>query len=102
MTCHVLPPRFASPRRRLRILSCRVRRATEAEMTTELTGSRSKELRDALVSAFPDFPKLTMLVSDELAKSLPEITAPGPMPEVVFTLITWAEAEGRIDDLVAG
>jgi S1-C subfamily serine protease len=59
-----------------------------------------KELFDALKGGFPSYVDLELMVRLGLNERLADIAAPGPVPPVVLALITWAEARGRIVELV--
>ncbi len=66
----------------------------------QLTGKQRKQLQQALVSAFPTHGKLVQMVSFQLDANLDTIAGGQNYLEVVFNLIAWAEAEGRLEDLV--
>jgi hypothetical protein len=66
-----------------------------------LDPARRKQLQQALLSAFPRTGDLTQLVRFGLDQNLEAIVGDGPLGQVVFALIDWAEAEGRLDDLLA-
>jgi hypothetical protein len=71
-------------------------------MSVELKGKQVEALRDALVQAFPTYKQLTALMRFELDENIAAHVAPGPMNEVALELVEWAQAEGRLDDLLAG
>ena len=56
-----------------------------------------ERLHRALLSAFPTIPKLSSLKIDLL---YPESNQPSSLPEQVEALITWAEAEGKLEELI--
>ena len=68
----------------------------------DLKGKQLEALQEALLSAFPSYPALEMLLRFELNARLGNIASPGPLTQVVYAIITWAEAEGRLEELIAG
>jgi Effector-associated domain 1 len=66
-----------------------------------LDPARRKQLQQALLSAFPRAGDLAQLVRFGLDASLEAVVTAGPLTQMVFDLIDWAEAEGRLDDLLA-
>jgi hypothetical protein len=67
-----------------------------------LDGRQKKTLHAALLSAFPRHAALERLVEFQLDAHLAVIAGDGPLGDVVFRLIEWAEAHGRLDALVNG
>jgi hypothetical protein len=68
-----------------------------------LTHDQSKQLREALISAFPKLPQLEMMVEDKLSEKLNCITHSEPNYEfTVKALITWAVAQGKVQELIFG
>ena len=67
-----------------------------------LDGRQKKALHAALLSAFPRQPALERLVEFHLDAHLAAVAGEGPLNDVVFRLIEWAEAHGRVEALVAG
>src|SRR4051812_9594921 len=65
-----------------------------------LTGYQMERLNNALNSAYPSYNQFDMMLQFKVNRSLPNLAAPGPMPEVIFTVIRKAEAGGWTDDLV--
>ena len=65
------------------------------------TGPQLQELRDALISAYPTRPSLEQMVRFKLNENLHTITGDGNLDEIVFNLINWAEARGRLEELVS-
>lgn len=59
-----------------------------------------KELQKALISAFPTKADLKQLVDFKLGENLETIAGGVNLTEVVYSLIEWANAQGRLDDLV--
>ncbi len=66
----------------------------------KLTGPQVKQLRDALLSAFPAYAPLEEMVRIGLNENLSAVAGEGILRDVVFALIRWAEAQGRITELV--
>jgi hypothetical protein len=67
-----------------------------------LTTTDRDLLADALHSAYRNPADLEQLVFFTLGERLDDIAAPGTLPARVMALIQWAEAEGRVDELVRG
>jgi endonuclease G, mitochondrial len=67
----------------------------------ELKGYQVKQLREAFQSAFPGKSKLKLLVREELERNLDEIVGGGSLTDIVAELIDFAEAEGRLVELVS-
>src|SRR5438132_519694 len=63
------------------------------------TGPQMEELRDAITAAF-DQDSLKQLVRFRLEKDLFTMVREGPLNDVAFNLIQWAEREGEIAKLV--
>jgi len=73
---------------------------TEIKLTL-LTSAKRKQLHEALIDAFPAFIYLEMMVDFLLDESLEQIAGHSSSYEgVVFNLIKWAEAEGRLPELL--
>ena len=68
---------------------------------TSLTGSQAKQFQEALLSAYPSRSALARMVRFGLDENLDTITGNGSLSETVFELITWAEAQGRLEALLA-
>lgn len=66
----------------------------------ELTGGQRKQLREALQAAFLTWEALARMVDEELDVRLNAIARDGPLPEVVYALIQWAQANGRVKELL--
>jgi len=66
----------------------------------ELSGKELKQLHDALLSAYHTYTSLEFLVATELEKNLSAIAGSGELADVIFRLIRWAEAEGRLRELI--
>lgn len=65
-----------------------------------LTGSQLEQLQDALLSAFPSYSSLAQMTLFRRNENLDAIAGTGNLDDVVFKLITWAKAAGRVDELV--
>jgi hypothetical protein len=72
------------------------------EIDVELTGTQREQLQQALLSAFPGAGPLAMMVSFKLNENLAIVAGSGPLGEVAFNLIIWAEAQGKLVDLING
>jgi hypothetical protein len=68
----------------------------------QLPGLEIKAIRLALESAFPTVDRLTVMVREELNEDLAAIAAGQDLTVVAFGLILWANAKGRVGDLIAG
>jgi hypothetical protein len=66
-----------------------------------LKGPDRAKLNKGLLSAFPTYPELNMMLVHRLDQPLQNIVAPTGMPLVVFDVISRAEAEGWTARLVA-
>ncbi|HVQ36819.1 MAG TPA: effector-associated domain EAD1-containing protein [Pyrinomonadaceae bacterium] len=71
-------------------------------MPIDLKGKQLQALRDALVSAFPSYADLKMMTLFQLNEKLQNHVEPGPMNRVAMDLIDWAEAQGKLEALIAG
>jgi hypothetical protein len=69
-----------------------------------LSGRQKGMLLDALVAAFPSYKKLEILLDLQLdpSRKLASIAANGPLPEVVYDVVSAAESEGWVRQLVTG
>src|SRR6266540_4754634 len=72
--------------------------------SVELDGAGRRKLRLALLEAFPSWPGLRIMVSDQLdGENLESITsASGNLETAAFELIEWARARGWVGLLVTG
>lgn len=68
----------------------------------ELTGQQYKQLRDALVKAFPSQIRLAELVQFQFSKNLNAIAMGDDLQAIVYKLIQRAQAEGWTDKLIEG
>ncbi len=67
-----------------------------------LDGRQKKALHAALRNAFPRPAALERLVEFHLDEHLAVIAGEGALDDVIFRVIAWAEAQGRLDALVNG
>jgi hypothetical protein len=71
-------------------------------MPLTLNGMQKKDLRRALLAAFPSASELRRMTSDQLDENLAAITAQSEsLEQNAFDLISWAEAHGRLAELVS-
>ncbi len=67
----------------------------------ELSGPQKRELRLALIHAFPSWNDLRRLTSDQWDVALPTISAQSsPLEDNAFDLVEWAGARGRAAELL--
>ena len=66
----------------------------------KLTGQKVQQICDALIDAYPTRDLLRMMVRVELDENLEEIAGGENQNVVVFNLVSWAERDGRIDELI--
>jgi hypothetical protein len=66
----------------------------------EIDGPLRKEIRLALLDAFPLLSQLRLVVEETLGEPLQNITLANDMPTIAFDLIGWAKARGRLTELV--
>ena len=67
----------------------------------ELSGDQFENLRIALQRAYPSKPKLQILVREEMNVRLDEVVGGSNLTETVAELVSWAESEGKLPDLVS-
>ena len=65
-----------------------------------LSAQQRKNLKDALVDAFPDKSSLEQMLSFGLDKKLDTIAGGDNLGEVVFSLIKIVEAQNWVEDLI--
>src|SRR5690348_9048320 len=65
-----------------------------------LTPTQRKQLQTALLDAFRSREELARVVRYGIDQNLNDITAPGPLVDVVFGLIDWAESHDTLDALI--
>ena len=70
------------------------------ETSTSSPLDERRQLSRALLNAFPTRSRLSRLLFYELDQNLEQITSHASLEEAVFQLIEWAEAEGRLNELV--
>jgi hypothetical protein len=68
----------------------------------EINGPMRREMRVALLEAFPSIDALRMLADDTLSVDLRETTAGKSLESNAFDLIQWATSRGRLTELVFG
>ncbi|MFN8467659.1 MAG: effector-associated domain EAD1-containing protein [Caldilineaceae bacterium] len=66
----------------------------------KITGQNVQQICDALIDAYPTRDLLRMMVRVELDRNLEEIAGGENQNVVVFNLVSWAERDGRIDELI--
>ena len=66
-----------------------------------LTGTQRQQIRDALLAAATSATNLEQMVSLRLNQRLADISE-GNLSQQAFELVVWAEAQGRLDELVRG
>ena len=71
------------------------------EPSPKLPGATLKRLQEALLAAFPTRSALAQMVRVGLDENLDAVAAPETLSVAVFELIRWAEARGRLDELIA-
>ncbi|MCW5319486.1 hypothetical protein GTQ43_39840 [Nostoc sp. KVJ3] len=64
------------------------------------SGQQRRQLKEALISAFPTRSSLEQMLSLELEKNLEAIAGGSNLQDIVFRLIQMAEAEGWLNDLI--
>ncbi|MEM7125624.1 MAG: SUMF1/EgtB/PvdO family nonheme iron enzyme [Chloroflexota bacterium] len=67
-----------------------------------LNKNQRELLFKALLSAYPGYDQLARMVSFELDEKVDQIAGSGPLNDVSFKLIEWAEAQGKLKELIAG
>lgn len=68
----------------------------------DLKGKQVEAVRDALADAFATYATLRMMVRIELDEELNNLVTPGPLRQVAFELVLWAQQHDRIEHLVQG
>ncbi|MFO0761691.1 MAG: effector-associated domain EAD1-containing protein [Byssovorax sp.] len=66
-----------------------------------IDGEQMKALHAALLGAFPTEGDLTRMVRFGLSENLAAIAGSGPLNDVIFKLLEWAAAHGKLDALLA-
>jgi hypothetical protein len=67
-----------------------------------LSGSQYRQLQNALLAAFPTLGGLAQMVLFGLGQNLAAIAGNSNLQDTVFSLIQWAQAQGRLTELVVG
>ena len=67
----------------------------------QLNGEQRKRFHDAFLNAFPTISSLRQMISFELDENLYTIAMGENYSEIVFKLIIWAEAQGKIKHLLS-
>ena len=70
--------------------------------TMKLTGRQIQQIRDALLDAYPTADSLRMMVRIELEQELAAIAGGENQRVLVFNLVSWAERNGCVQELIAG
>jgi hypothetical protein len=66
----------------------------------QFSGPELKQLHTALLSGFPTVDDLRQMVRFELDERLEQIAGGDDLGDIVFNLIQWAEARGRLAELI--
>ncbi|MGK7875596.1 MAG: effector-associated domain EAD1-containing protein [Xenococcaceae cyanobacterium] len=66
----------------------------------QLTGAQRKQFREALISAFPSKGELQIMLSEELDIDLDAIARGDNYQQIVFNLIKYIEAQGKVKDFL--
>lgn len=72
----------------------------KSSSSLELTGQERKQLREALLSAFPSESDLRYMMYDYFELDLNQISHGGTYQQTVFELVRWAESNGKIRELL--
>ena len=91
---------FVAMRQELSELIKRPNPGIQPGIGLELDGKSLKQFHEALLSAFPSEADLYQMVSFELDENLDAISTGGNHYEVVFELIQWAQARGKVEKLL--
>src|SRR3954452_14692319 len=67
-----------------------------------LTPAQRRQIEGALLAAFPSEADLARLLLHQLDVPLPQVAARANLQQMVFELVQWAEALGRLRDLIRG
>ncbi len=68
----------------------------------KLSGAEQKKLSEALLDAYRSHNALRRMVRFQLDENLNAIAGSGILNDVVFELINWAEAQGKLERLIIG
>ena len=70
-------------------------------MALELSGAQQRQLRDALIDAFPSWSDLSQMLRFQLDENLAAVAAESKgLNTVAFELVGWARARGLLADLI--
>jgi len=67
-----------------------------------LSGERFSQIQEALLDAFRSASDLAIMVRIELNENLNTITHGSNLKEMIFSLVEWADANGRLEQLISG
>src|SRR5689334_1345398 len=67
----------------------------------DLSGAQRAQLQQTLVNTFPKENDLAQMVSFGLNERLQAIASGTTLSEIVFNLIEWADAHGKLEQLIA-
>lgn len=67
-----------------------------------LPGPQFRKLQEALIAGFPSVSVLRRMVRFELDANIDQIASSRNLDDIVYELIQWAEANGRVEELVHG
>jgi predicted ATPase/class 3 adenylate cyclase/Flp pilus assembly protein TadD len=70
-------------------------------MGRELSGNERKRFEYALLSAFPDSEDLDQMLAHQMGIRLAAITTADNLINLVFEVVDWAHAQGRVEELIA-
>ncbi|MEI2580745.1 effector-associated domain EAD1-containing protein [Scytonema sp. PRP1] len=65
-----------------------------------ITGDEPEELHKAIINAYPDYAELERVIYFKLNENLNVIAGTGKYGDVVYELIKWADAEGKLETLI--
>ena len=68
----------------------------------KLSGAEQRKLSQALLDAYRSHNALRRMVRFQLDETLEAIAGSGILNDVVFNLIDWAEAQGKLERLIIG
>lgn len=71
-----------------------------ARKAMPLTAEEFSQFHQALLSAFPNLTSLAQMVRFGLNENLVEIAGTGNLADVLFSLIEWAQSQGRENELI--
>lgn len=65
-----------------------------------LTGFQHAQIQDALIAAFGDEGNLRQMLRLQMDTNLEAVAKPGTVAQRAFEVVAWADAHGRIDELI--